>query len=181
MKTICPYCGQTYKLKKEFIGKRANCKKCQHKFNIQEYRGLGNPANIKKTAPPKPPHPDQSVSPSAKNKKRNIAVAGIAVTVILVAALVINSQFGHLFDKTGNVDSAWAHMQVLVGKRLKSKNAKFPPDGLRHVNDLGGGRYQVNSYTDAQNAQGVEMRTYFVGVIKKANQEWELESLTIKK
>lgn len=82
---------------------------------------------------------------------------------------------------SGDVHGAWAYMQLFVEKRLKSpKSADFPFGGSRHVTNLGGGRYKVVSYVDAQNAYGADIRTNFEGVIKRVNDGWELEYLNLK-
>ena len=44
------------------------------------------------------------------------------------------------------------------------------------MKDLGGGRYEVNSYVDSQNSFGATIRTHFKGVIEKGD-KWYLESL----
>ena len=77
-----------------------------------------------------------------------------------------------------DVDGAWAYMQLFVMKRLKSpSSADFPFGGSRHVTPLGGGRYKVDSYVDAQNSFGAQLRRRFEGVIKTVQGGWELESL----
>lgn len=81
-------------------------------------------------------------------------------------------------QSSGDVHGAWVYMQFFVEKRLKSpKSADFPFDGYRNVSELGRGRYRVNSYVDAQNSFGANIRTHFEGVIRKENDEWHLESL----
>ena len=82
----------------------------------------------------------------------------------------------------GDVHGAWAYMQIYVEQRLQSpKSADFRFGGYRDVTDLGSGRYEVNSYVDATNAFGANVRTYFDGVIKRKNGGWVLEYLNFKK
>ncbi len=82
----------------------------------------------------------------------------------------------------GDVDGAWAYMQLFVEKRLKSpSSADFPFGGSsRHVTPLGGGRYKVDSYVDAQNSFGAQLRRHFEGVIKRVPGGWKLEYLRFK-
>ena len=81
----------------------------------------------------------------------------------------------------GDVHGAWAYMQQFVEKKLKSpSSADFPFGGSRHVTPLGGGRYRVDSYVDAKNSFGAQLRTHFEGVIKRVPSGWELESLRFK-
>lgn len=80
--------------------------------------------------------------------------------------------------KDGDVHGAWAYMQLFVEKRLNSpKSADFPFGVYRHVTPLRSGRYKVQSYVDAKNAFGVEIRTNFEGIIKRIDGCWELEYL----
>ena len=88
---------------------------------------------------------------------------------------MIELQYGKRED---DIHGAWAYTQLFVEKRLKSpKSADFPFGGYRHVTSLGGGRYKVQSYVDAKNAFGVEIRTDFEGIIKRIDGGWELEYL----
>ena len=81
----------------------------------------------------------------------------------------------------GDAHGAWAYMQLFVERKLKSPgSADFPFGGYRHVTPLGGGRYKVDSYVDAQNSFGASLRTHFEGVIKRLPGGWELESLRFK-
>ena len=104
--------------------------------------------------------------------------------LILVVGLVVFGLSACSDDQTsaqkkeGDVHGAWAYMQLFVEKRLKSpKSADFPFGGYRHVTSLGGGRYKVQSYVDAKNAFGVEIRTNFEGVMRRIDGGWELEYL----
>jgi hypothetical protein len=90
---------------------------------------------------------------------------------------------GGSYSSSGSADvhGAWAYMQIAVEQRLKSpKSADFPFGGSRHVTPLGGDRYRVNSYVDATNSFGAEIRTNFTGVIKKVSGGWQVESLSLQ-
>lgn len=80
--------------------------------------------------------------------------------------------------ESNDVHGAWAYAQQFVEKRLKSPStAKFPFGGARGVTPLGGGRYKVDSYVDAQNGFGATTRQHFHLVIKQLPGQWQLESL----
>ena len=106
--------------------------------------------------------------------KKPLLVAGL-----LVFGLSACSDDQTPAEKRGSdVHGAWAYMQLFVEKHLKSpKSADFPFGGYRHVTPLGSGRYKVQSYVDAKNAFGVEIRTNFEGVIKRIDGGWKLEYL----
>ena len=83
-------------------------------------------------------------------------------------------------SSSDDVHGAWAYIQIYVERQLKSPgSAKFPFGGSRHVTPLGGDRYRVNSYVDAQNAFGANVRTNFNGVIKKVSGGWLVESFSL--
>lgn len=76
-----------------------------------------------------------------------------------------------------DMHGAWACMQILVKKRLKSpSSASFPFGGAQGVTPLGSGRYRVSSYVDAQNSFGATLRQPFTGVIRRVGDGWQLES-----
>jgi len=78
----------------------------------------------------------------------------------------------------GGTHDAWAYMQLFVKERLKSPtSADFPFGGHREVKPLGGGRYSVTSYVDAENALGVDMRQHFTCTVRRGDGQWILESL----
>lgn len=61
----------------------------------------------------------------------------------------------------------WAFTQMYVEGQLKSpKSADFPFDGVRHITPLGNNRFKVDSYVDAQNAFGANVRTHFKCIVK---------------
>ena len=84
----------------------------------------------------------------------------------------------------GSAQGAWAYMQQFVSDRLKSpKSAEYASFYDSTVTSLGGGRYRVQSYVDATNSFGGEIRTPFIGIIKRITIDgesgWELESLNL--
>ena len=80
--------------------------------------------------------------------------------------------------------SAWVMAQQFVKDNLKSpSSADFgsvfgdyqKPDNV--VTDLGGGKFQVNAWVDAQNSFGAKIRTRFVCELQYVgNDRWKLTS-----
>ena len=83
--------------------------------------------------------------------------------------------------KGGNVDGAWAYTQIYVEKQLKSpRSADFPFGGSRGVAYLGNNLYSFNSYVDATNSFGAEIRTSFSGTIRKTSGGWTIETFSMR-
>lgn len=83
-----------------------------------------------------------------------------------------------------NWSMAYIMMQDFVKQRLKApSSAKFPGvfDGIEdHVTNLGGQKYRIISYVDAQNAFGTKIRTKFIGEIQQISEDqWQLISLEL--
>ena len=117
---------------------------------------------------------------NAEQKKGREGLIGLA-TLALGVGIVFFVFGGDDGPDNGGAHGAWAYMQIFVEKRLKSpKSADFPFGGYEHVTDLGGGRYQVDSYVDAENSFGANIRTNFHGVIKSVDGGWQLESLAFR-
>ena len=85
-----------------------------------------------------------------------------------------------------NKSMAYIMMEGFVKRRLKAPStAEFPGvfDGkLDHVSSLGGQKYRIVSYVDAQNSFGAQIRTRFIGEIQQISEdEWQLISLQLLK
>jgi len=80
--------------------------------------------------------------------------------------------------------TAYIMMQQFVERRLKSpKSADFPypfgEGGHTHVKYVGNQKYSIDSWVDAQNAFGADIRTRFKGKVKQVGtEEWKLVELT---
>ncbi len=147
---------------------------------------------------------DHRVKNTKKTKTKKLFIIG-AITLVLIAISIImySSKTEEISEEViqkrirdakksytkkleqkqkGNVDGAWVYMKMFVEQRLKSpKSADFPFGGATYyTTDLGGGRYRVNSYVDAENAFGANIRTRFNGVIKRKDGGWVLESLNFE-
>jgi len=84
-------------------------------------------------------------------------------------------------NSNGNVHAAWAYTQIYVEKQLKSpSSADFPFGGSRDVKYLGNNLYSFDSYVDAQNSYGANIRTYFKGTIRQVTGGWTIESFSVK-
>jgi len=68
-----------------------------------------------------------------------------------------------------------------VEKRLKAPStADFCSYSDATVTDLGGGRFKVIAYVDAQNSFGAKIRTNYTCVVKSTDGDtWSLESINI--
>ena len=80
----------------------------------------------------------------------------------------------------GDQIGAWVAIQQAVEQRLTSpSSAKFPFGGHRSVKHLGGGRYSVSSYVEAQNGFGATVRTPFSGIVESTGTGWRVESMSL--
>ena len=149
--------------------------------------------NIKKDLASKRNKEVPKYESDAKIEKANIIITNLVIGGIIFGAFVwlvtpstnentnnISSKKSN-YEKYSDVHGAWAYMQIFVEQRLKSpKSADFPfGGGTYHTKDLGGGRYEVNSYVDAKNAFGANIRTHFNGVIRRKDSGWVLEYLNL--
>ncbi|MBI3921313.1 MAG: hypothetical protein HY318_07850 [Armatimonadetes bacterium] len=80
--------------------------------------------------------------------------------------------------KTG----AYFWSQEYVKAALKAPStAKFPWYSDSFVSDLGGGRFEVRAYVDAQNAFGAMLRSNYTCVVSSTTGDhWTLESIDIQ-
>jgi hypothetical protein len=105
----------------------------------------------------------------------------LGVIVFIIYASFTGSQSG-----TGGLNppdkmTAYFASQDFVEKNLKAPStAKFPWYSEPFVTDLGGGRFRVSAYVDAQNTFGAQIRTQYTCVVKGTDEiHWILESLDI--
>lgn len=77
--------------------------------------------------------------------------------------------------------TAYFASQEFVKDKLKAPStAKFPWYSEVVVTDLGGGRFRVSAYVDAQNSFGAQIRTRYTCVLKGADElNWTLESISM--
>ena len=84
-------------------------------------------------------------------------------------------------DRTDSL-TAYMMMQTFVERRLKSpKSADFPNPLVgqhKHVRHIGDHTYVIDSWVDAQNSFGADIRTRFVGKVQQVSDvEWRLVEL----
>ena len=73
---------------------------------------------------------------------------------------------------------AWNITQEFVEKDLVAPaTAKFPSYTAIEAVHLGGERYEVHGYVDAENQLGAMVRKHFTAIVKNTGLTWELESL----
>lgn len=78
--------------------------------------------------------------------------------------------------------SAYVMAQDFVSSQLKAPStAKFQTYSKELVQDLGGGRYYVSAYVDAQNSFGAMIRNQFNCTVKYVgNKKWISEGVELK-
>lgn len=82
---------------------------------------------------------------------------------------------------THDTHGAWAYTQLFVKRELPAPStAKFRFGGFRDVTPVGGNRYSVVSYVDAENAVGAQERTRFKAIVERREGAWELISLRLE-
>ena len=163
-----------------------NCSKCKEEvpLNVEKcpncgvkiYIKLGESEGIK----------DTFNNEKVKNGNSNwILVIMIIILCIIFWLLSINDSSPERIKNTSkdshsSIEAAQI-CQKFVREELRSpRTANFPSlvAASRHTTDLEGGRYRVNSYVDAQNAFGAEIRTQFICTVKYEGEwNWRLENL----
>jgi len=126
---------------------------------------------------------------SKKNEMRHIFSAAAFLIFVFLAVGSVDDNGSKPRDPNAwktkdNKIMAYIMMERFVKRRLKAPStAKFPSvfDGqLDHVTSLGGQKYRIVSYVDAQNSFGAKIRVRFVGVIQQiSDDEWQLISLDL--
>jgi hypothetical protein len=127
---------------------------------------------------------------SLKQKLITLLIVGFVLSAVITSIVEVATveRTGSTSSETrrlsGESQGAWAYMQQFVSDRLKSpKSAEYASFYDSTVTSLGGGRYRVQSYVDATNSFGGEIRTPFIGIIKRITIDgesgWELESLNL--
>ncbi len=80
----------------------------------------------------------------------------------------------------GDKAMAYAMCQDFVKQRLKAPStADFPWSYDDKVAELGGGRWQVRGYVDAQNGFGAQIRSNFVCTVVDGGESWTLEKMVM--
>ena len=185
--TICSECGTYQQVPPHYIGREVKCIQCKVSFTAI----TAEPPKVS-PASSKPEHADEE--PKEMTGCAWFMILAFVAFVLVLYIWIKDDKKSHgttysqstSFDNdyveiTTEMHGAWAYMQLFVEKRLKSpSSAKFPFDGHRSVESLGGSRYQISSYVDAKNPMGVTIRTHFSGIIKRAGGRWELEYLNMK-
>lgn len=118
-----------------------------------------------------------------KKLLRNIAF----ILIIIIGAVIIfkdrspETSSSKSPVSTSNDFLAYNVAIDFVKQGLKSPStAKFPKTMERsgHIKSLGGGRYEINSWVDSQNAFGAMIRTNFsCTMIDKGGNTWGCENL----
>ena len=80
-----------------------------------------------------------------------------------------------------SASGAWVICQEFVEQRLKAPaSADFPWYSETYVTELGGAKYRVDSYVDAQNSFGAQIRQTFACTVRwTGGSRWRLEDMSI--
>jgi len=108
------------------------------------------------------------------------------VSVLLLIQLISgsgsNSSGSSKSKTTSEMLLAYNYSEDCVKKILKAPGtAKFPGllEKADHIKDLGGGRYQINSWVDSQNGFGALLRSRFVCIVKINPSSYQCEDVSI--
>lgn len=110
------------------------------------------------------------------NKNKFYIIIGIFVFFVLVG-IMSNEPDSKEPDKL----TAYSASEEFVKKNLKAPStAKYPRYDESFVTDLGGGRFSVSAYVDAQNGFGAQTRTQYTCIVRgKDWLNWTLESISM--
>jgi len=117
-----------------------------------------------------------------KNKRILIGV-GIGVAVVILFYIVSLIDNGDSSNRKHNKFEAYIYAEGFVKKSLKSPStATFPgvSEKNRQIKELGEGRYEIESWVDAQNSFGATTRTNFSCTIIFENETVHCENLKIE-
>jgi hypothetical protein len=120
-------------------------------------------------------------------KMHNIYILSGILLIVLLILVGENSDSGNKSgNKSGGIRgpdkmSAYFASREFVKNRLKAPStAKFPWYREAVVTDLGGRRFRVSAYVDAQNNFGAQIRTRYICVLKGTDElNWTLESISM--
>ena len=113
----------------------------------------------------------QNETPVAKEKESKV---GCIFFAIFIAAIIIVGIVSMSYNSNGGSDqniSAWVCAQKAVEDTLKSPStAKFCSYTDASIQNLGGDKYHVSGYVDAQNSYGATLRKNFTVTLTLTSQ-----------
>lgn len=105
---------------------------------------------------------------SKKPKKESGCLTLFVIGVVLILIFYIIGSIGDNSSSSNSTSTnkflAYNYAEDFVEKKLKSPStAEFPgvTEKDKHITDLGGGKYEINSWVDSQNGFGAMIRTNF--------------------
>ncbi len=122
----------------------------------------------------------------AKLEQRNLGI-GCLVLVLIAVILALGPCRGS--DDSGkrastgpSKISAFVASQDFVEDQLKAPGtAKFPWYDESFVVDLGGGRFRIKAYVDAENSFGAKLRTRYSCILRSTGGDtWHLENIEVE-
>lgn len=163
----CPNCGLDKSLYTTICD-------CGFDFESEELESLNKKEKIIINSTPIISH---RAKPLYVKKKSNIKLYIICGVIAFIIALAFTVEEENTPDKL----TAYVMSHVFVERNLKAPStAKFPWFRDIVVKDLGGGRFSVSAYVDAQNSFGAQIRTNYTCVLKGVDEiNWTLESINM--
>lgn len=111
-------------------------------------------------------------------------IAASLVTLSIFGLLALGSSDSNKSPQASEPDalSAYTMCQQFTEQRLKAPStAKWPWGYSDKTTDLGGGRYRVRTYVDAQNSFGAMIRNQVDCTVRfVGGDKWQLENLVVE-
>jgi hypothetical protein len=116
-----------------------------------------------------------------KHRNRHYLSVGVLIVFCLLALGSTDSDDGASSIPDHDEVSAYTICQQFVEDGLKApRTAKFPWGASDRTVHLGGGKYRVRAYVDAQNSFGAMIRSNFDCTVQwTGGDRWNLEALSI--
>lgn len=136
------------------------------------------------------PAPAPGTGKPAEKKDKKGSGCGTLIVALIVLGVIAgvcgdggdSSSGGGSRPDTGEAVGAWVVCQQFVEDRLQAPaTAEYPSGYSNYTTALGGGRFRVDAYVDAENGFGALIRTDFSCTVNyQGNDNWRLENLTFE-
>lgn len=124
---------------------------------------------------------DESALPDKTEQPKKPSLPEGCGCGLLLFGIIMVFVFIGIFSNPGPDEiGAYTASQWFVEKRLKAPGtADFPVYIDSFVTDLGGGKFKVESYVDAENSFGAKLRTQYTCIVRADGSGWKLEKINI--